>query len=68
MGQNWPYKTEGDLTKAGYKFERRRRCYGRTCGAEIEEWRTPGGKMIPLDAGTLEPHFATCPDVEQFRR
>jgi len=60
-------KTETDLRAAGYdpplhsvKCQR--------CKAEIEFWRTPSGKQIPLDSGTLEPHFATCPFADEFRK
>jgi len=68
MSKSWPYKTDGDLRAAGYKYESTRRCYGKSCGAQIEIWRTPGGKTIPLEVGTMEPHHANCPDMEDFRK
>ena len=59
-------RTESELVKAGYEPPKApSRCRG--CGAEIEFWRTPKGKIIPLDAGTLEVHWSTCPQAEQFR-
>ncbi len=62
----WPYNSDKDLIAAGYKFDNRARCRG--CGAEIEFWQTPRGKYIPLDSGTLEPHFGTCPNADEFRK
>lgn len=67
-GERWPYETPEELTAAGYTFSNTSRCSGPTCGAEIEWWRTPLNKAIPLDAETLEPHFSTCPDVKRFRK
>ncbi len=64
----WPYKTLDDLTAAGYRFEGTSRCRSRRCDREIEWWRTPKGKAIPLDPDTKEPHFSTCPDAEEFRK
>jgi hypothetical protein len=61
-------KTDTELIKAGYKFDNRGRCMGKDCQAEIEWWLTPKGKRIPLDAGTLEPHWSTCPNREDFRK
>ena len=51
----------------GYKFAGRSKCRGENCGQEIAWYRTPQGKFIPLDEGTLEPHWATCPDRATFR-
>lgn len=68
MTKPWPYRTDADLRAAGYVYERTRRCYGKTCGAEIEEWRTPNGKMMPIDPGTMQPHWSTCPDAQDFRK
>lgn len=60
-------KTETGLREAGYEPPKSStHCTG--CGAEIEFWRTPKGKQIPLDAGTLEAHRATCPNAEDFRK
>lgn len=58
-------KTDTELTQQGYEFESKTRCRG--CGAEIEFWLTPNGKHIPLDPGTLEPHWSTCPNAKDFR-
>ena len=60
-------KTEDELAKAGYTYEGTRECSGPTCHQQIAWYRTPKGKRIPLEEGTLEPHFANCPDVERFR-
>lgn len=58
--------TEAEFAAQGYKFTSRSHCRG--CGAEIEWWTTPKCKMIPLDPGTLEPHWATCANAEKFRK
>lgn len=68
MPNNWPYKSDADLREAGYRYDRTERCKGKTCGQEIEFWFTPKGKRMPINPGTMDPHFATCPDVESFRR
>lgn len=59
-------KTDEELLMAGYRYEGSRRCLGPTCGAYVAWYRTPRNKRIPLNPGTLEPHFATCPDVKNF--
>ena len=59
-------RTDTELEAAGYEFENKATCRG--CSAEIEWWRTPKGKAIPLDPGTLEPHWATCKAASQFRK
>ena len=60
-------KTEDGLAKAGYTYENTRKCSSPICGQDIAWYRTPKGKRIPLDEGTLEPHWATCPDAKSFR-
>lgn len=60
-------KTEDELAKAGYEYEGTRKCSGPTCDVLLAWYRTPNGKRIPLEEGTLEPHFAKCPDVKRFR-
>jgi hypothetical protein len=61
--------TLDELRAAGYRFENHAHCKG--CGAVIEWWTTPAGKMMPMDvtdSGVAQAHWATCPKVEQFRR
>ena len=59
-------KTEAELVAAGYVAPKKSSvCKG--YGAEIEWWKTPKHKSIPLDAGTLEPHWDTCPNAKDFR-
>lgn len=60
-------KTETELIAAGYVFEGLGKCKGKTCDQTVEWWRTPKGKRIPLDSGTMECHFGTCPDSKDFR-
>lgn len=59
-------RTDTDLAAQGYQFENKGICRG--CHAEIEWWTTPKLRMIPLDPGTLEPHWATCQNAKEFRR
>lgn len=63
-----PLGTHEELRADGYVYAYTRRCNGQGCGAEIEFWKTPNGKWIPLNPETLTPHHATCPDVDRFRR
>jgi len=59
-------KTHKGLVDAGYIKQKSGRCRG--CGAAIEWWKNSAtGKFMPLDPGTLEPHWATCPDAEKFK-
>jgi len=60
-------KTEDELAKAGYEYENTSKCRGPNCGAQIAWYKTPKGKRIPLDEGTLEVHWNTCPDAKSFR-
>jgi hypothetical protein len=59
-------KTEQELAEAGYEFENTGKCKG--CGMEIAWYRTPRGRHISLNEGTLESHFNSCPKVQDFRR
>ncbi len=39
------------------------------CPAKIFFYKNPKtGKFIPVNADTLEPHFADCPAAKEFRR
>lgn len=40
----------------------------RSCGAPIVWIVTRGGKRMPVDEGSRESHFATCPDAAKWRR
>jgi ribonuclease HI len=40
----------------------------RGCPAIIDFWTTPNDKKIPVETGTFNVHFATCPGSEQFRK
>jgi hypothetical protein len=64
---NWPYKTHEELRAAGYVHLATRNCLGRKCHARIEVWRTPFNRTMVLNVGDLQPHFATCPDLADFR-
>jgi hypothetical protein len=57
-----------ELRAAGYTFDNDAHCRG--CGAAIEWWKTPKGKMIPMDVtpeGDCEAHWANCPKAKDFR-
>jgi hypothetical protein len=59
-------QTIEELKRAGYTFEGGPgRC--RTCGEDIEWWKTKNGKMIPMNLGTAVSHFSTCPQADQHR-
>ena len=67
-----------ELKRAGYEYSNDATCRG--CGARIEWWITPNDKKMPLSTkvvGTLaegnrrevlEPHWAVCPNADDFRR
>ena len=59
------------LDAAGYKKISGRPC--KLCGVWLEFWRTPAGKMAPLEVPKGEPdrrvsHFATCKHADKFRK
>jgi ribonuclease HI len=59
--------TREEAVDDGYTLETENaRCSG--CDAVIDWWKTPREKRIPIDAGTFNPHWATCPKAESFRR
>jgi len=68
MTERWPYKTDGDLRAAGYRFDRNGVCTGPNCRKKIEWWLTAKGKWMPIDPGTMEPHWSTCVDRKQFKK
>ncbi len=59
-------QTEKELVLAGYRFEKLSICQG--CRRDIEWWRTPAGKLMPLNLGTVVPHWSTCLKADQFRK
>jgi len=66
-----PTTREG-LKEAGYKFDGCRPCRGPKCKKLIAWFWTPcspskPSRRLPLDADTLEPHWATCPDADLFK-
>jgi len=61
-------KTVDELLTQGYQFQSLRRCRGKDCGRSIEMWTTPAGKVMPLDPETYQPHWATCPNAQDFKR
>jgi hypothetical protein len=66
----WP-ATRDELRNDGYGFERYTACRSMNCRKNIEMWRTPTGKLMPMsptDAEHLQPHFADCVDAAKFRK
>lgn len=59
-------KTQQGLLDAGYTPAGDGKC--RACGAEIDWWKTPTGKSIPMNFATADPHWSTCPQADSFRR
>ena len=74
---DWP-KDRHWLETHGYEFQRRGICRGENCRREVEWWRTPSGRNIPLEQvrikpglvapNTLEPHWSRCANEKEFRR
>ncbi len=63
--------TCGALIAAGYERSNYSRCSG--CRDAIEWWVTPKKERIPMNPMTdndsaAVSHFATCPNVDQFRK
>jgi hypothetical protein len=62
--------TRQALEANGYSFKERKTC---KCGAVIELFDTPRGRVIPLDFRTnehnveiCETHFVTCPNASDY--
>jgi hypothetical protein len=61
-----------DLESFGYSFLSHSHCSG--CNAEIEWWWTPNGAKLCFNVTRsgenefMEPHWATCPVADRFRR
>jgi hypothetical protein len=58
-------KTQAHWMTKGYQFFSLSNC--EACGLPIEEWESPAGKLVPLDAKTLEAHWSECPQAKNFR-
>ena len=68
MSAPWPYNSPDKLRQAGYAFQAEGRCHASVCNAAIQWWKTPTGKLMPLDAATFEPHWATCKNAAKFKK
>ena len=55
-----------DLYDSGYTYNVLGTC--NACKARIQWWTTPKGKLMPINIGKVEPHWATCPDAKKFRK
>lgn len=65
-----PFPTTRDALEAnGYRFKESKTC---RCGANIEMFDTPRGRVMPLDfkqtehGEICEPHFASCPYAADY--
>lgn len=64
----WP-TSRHKMQLAGYRLQYARAC--KLCKAQIEFWKTPSGKLMPLDRrpdDTFMPHWSTCPNAADFRK
>ncbi|MHB2019677.1 MAG: hypothetical protein ACYCW6_22260 [Candidatus Xenobia bacterium] len=61
-------QTTAEMEASGYLrlWERDGQC--NSCRASLEWWKTPAGKLMPMDAGTATPHWSTCPNANQHRK
>lgn len=69
----WFPKTRRELMLRGYVAGSGTHARCQACAASIEFWRTPTGKVIPMDPmPTLESpaiaHWSTCTDPKRFRK
>ena len=60
-----------DMVPFGYTFSDHGICRG--CGEDIEWWKTPNNKPIPMNpmksgSDSATAHWATCPEAESFRK
>jgi len=60
-----------ELEEAGYVWESRTNC--KYCGKEIEFWRSPAGRWIPVElapemGGARMLHTMLCPKIDRFQR
>jgi hypothetical protein len=60
-----------ELEEAGYVWQSRTTC--KLCGKEIEWWRSPAGRWIPVERvqevhGARMVHTMLCPNADQFQR
>lgn len=62
-----PFPTTRDgLREAGYNLEFTRAC--QACGKSLDFYRTPKGKLMPIETTSTLPHFANCPKAKHFRK
>lgn len=63
--------THRELVEVGYTLTGLGQCRG--CEADIEWWKTPEDKFIPMNRmldenSEVVSHWATCPKANQFRK
>ena len=58
-------KNEKELSEQGYIYKGQGNC--RRCGARMNWYQTPKGKLTPLDPDCV-PHWATCPHAKEFKK
>lgn len=71
MATPWPHDTQEKLEAAGYRKVDETKCASPSCTVICHWYNTPKGKFMPFERmadGTLQPHFATCPESRKFSR
>ena len=67
-GKPWPHDSHAKMVNAGYLHQGNSPCSG--CGCNVLWYRTPTGHNMPMERmsdGRLQPHFASCKNVGDFR-
>jgi len=56
------------LVAAGYLYLSASTCKAEGCGYQIYWYKAPPGQIMPIDAGTQEPHWKVCCGAKAFRK
>jgi len=64
--------SRAELEAMGFTLQSRTRCRSKLCGATIEFWRGPSGRLVPFRVnprnGLLVQHSDECPGKHEFAR
>jgi hypothetical protein len=62
-------ETVQEMEQRGYKHLNDGTCNVEKggCGDQISWWETPNGKKIPMNMGTANVHWESCPNADDFR-
>ncbi|MCU1285908.1 MAG: hypothetical protein JWO13_2258 [Acidobacteriales bacterium] len=64
----WPYSTDEELEKAGFKFLNHAHCSVPGCHVRIEWYRTPRGACIAVNLADYQRHSLSCADPMYFQK